>query len=324
MADSEWKRHFLSSGVPLEYEVAQALAAQGMAVSPDYSYLRSDGDQKKQFSVDISARMYSEARSSIKYALDILIECKYRSRDKYILFFLDPNKGDFERSHLGRTIFTVDQFNKEHLSPNSLFNFEADFPVVYKGVEVFDKGAYEKDLRHGSQQLRYAAPIQLKEAMHEALYGHEDDSFPTFLTRILVTNAPLRIIRSGIGISQIEAVKDVDEISDEVDAAILLSDSSPDFEKHWSETFEKSDQASQRDIASRLTYRLDHSGKKYPFRWDQPDNFVDSVFKMQYPANAIGKQHFVVTLKGLPALFKGIKGACDESHRKRRKSGKFT
>lgn len=55
-----WKRHLLSSGIPLEYEVAEHLGEQGMVTEADFSFTRPNGKETTEGSVDILCRSYEK------------------------------------------------------------------------------------------------------------------------------------------------------------------------------------------------------------------------------------------------------------------------
>jgi hypothetical protein len=52
-----WKQHLLLSGVPLEYQVASILAAAGVGIDADFSFLRRDGNQLKEWSADMGGSL---------------------------------------------------------------------------------------------------------------------------------------------------------------------------------------------------------------------------------------------------------------------------
>src|SRR5690349_17324613 len=87
----EWKKHLLRSGAPLEYEVARILDNEGMFIDADFSFLRRDGSVEKEFSVDIVAEWSGGERfETSPFDMVLAVECKYRSREKSLVFFLDP------------------------------------------------------------------------------------------------------------------------------------------------------------------------------------------------------------------------------------------
>jgi hypothetical protein len=95
----KWKNRLLSSGIPLEYDVAKEFVSKGFAIDADYSYARSDQGFEKDFSVDLRASAYPPVTNpnEVKANLNILAECKFRSIEKKWLFLPEINAPDFIR-----------------------------------------------------------------------------------------------------------------------------------------------------------------------------------------------------------------------------------
>lgn len=110
MGDENWKKHLLSSGSPLEFETAKALVDAGFYVGADYEYLRHDGNADREFSVDIQASFFKSSAKYFNYTIEALIECKYRSREKTILLFQDPNQEEFGGAIAGYTCLSLTSF----------------------------------------------------------------------------------------------------------------------------------------------------------------------------------------------------------------------
>lgn len=73
-AERGWKRHLLSSGIPLEYEVARTLSALDIATQADYAFTRPDGYQGREGSVDLAGSSFeSFGREEVAYKLNLLI-----------------------------------------------------------------------------------------------------------------------------------------------------------------------------------------------------------------------------------------------------------
>ena len=132
-----WKDHLLKSGVPLEYEVARALAAEDLAVDADFSYMRRDGASFKECSVDIEAVWYGPLPNKVDFEFHALIECKYRSPEKFILLLEEPGD-DFSSVTLGYTINKFDHFVPYKIPSDSFYPIERELPVAYKGIELYD------------------------------------------------------------------------------------------------------------------------------------------------------------------------------------------
>lgn len=140
-----WKRYLLSSGVPLEHDVAQTLVEAGFAVSPEFPYLRHGGNEEKEFSVDLEAKWFGPTDEDISYSLNLLVECKYRSPDKVVMLFEDPDT-EPTNGTLGHTIAAIDLFAPYNLKHSVIYNFESNIPFTYKALEIH-KGVYPLDVR---------------------------------------------------------------------------------------------------------------------------------------------------------------------------------
>ncbi|MDP3632507.1 hypothetical protein [Phenylobacterium sp.] len=178
MSQGGWKKHLLRSGVPLEYEVAQILAARRMSISADFSFMRRDGMAKKESSVDISADWYDDPNPNLQ--LSLLIECKYRAQNKTILFVPDPNE-TYSPVTLGGTINSFDYAVPYQIHLNSFVEIDKSLDYVYKAIEISDDGAYEEQIWHGIQQLRYGIPVLLRSNLEFNLFSHPQEAMSLVL-----------------------------------------------------------------------------------------------------------------------------------------------
>lgn len=305
-----WKEHLLKSGVPLEYEVARILADEGMGVEADFSFLRQDVSGKKEFSVDIASTFYGcEDDGDIKFEFRALIECKYRSREKTILLLPDPNV-DFPPMTLGGTVGIIDHFSEFDIRSVSFVSLEEKMKYVYKVLEVYDGGAFQEDLRHGFQQLRYAVPSYLAHMIDFDMRAHPNDVSPMFFTKILVTNAKLRLMNDGVSMSDISKSSSIEEISSELDRAIFYSDYGPDYEKHFQSAFEPGN-VERLSIAKSLRKRISSSGKVLNDRTD-PENFIRRMSRAErWECGKWSTQFFIVNIDGLRNLMSELKEHCN-------------
>jgi hypothetical protein len=133
----------------------------------------------------------------------------------------------------------------------------------------------------------------------------------TFLTKLLVTNAPLRILHRGIGIDAIRGAQRIEDISDTVEVAILFSDYGPDFEDHFRSVFK--DRATERmETAKSVTQDLVSSKDR------TPSHLIANLSAAnRFECYHIATQFFIVTLAAVPALIKSIKQTCKKAYRDR-------
>lgn len=314
-----WKKHLLQSGIPLEYQVARILADEGMSVDADFSFVRQDGANQKEFSVDIKAGWYGGSRSgSANFDLQLLVECKYRAPHKSILFLPDPNS-IYPSYTLGGTVSGFDLFVPYFLPYDAFVEVEHGVEIVYKAVETSSEGAVEKDIRHGIQQLRYAAPALLRQMFDYQLSSHPSEVIPIYLAKILVTNAPIRVLHSQCDIARIEAASSLDELSENINTVIMFSDYGPDFEDHFRRLFSNNIQR-RIEGASILRDHLSRQGKSMS-KFCDPVQFLERLSSgSRYECRSVSTQFFVTTLGGLTNLIGKIKTGCRSSYKKRTKT----
>lgn len=284
-----------------------------MAVEADFPFMRRDIAGLKELSVDIAAQFYGPSENDVGFELHTLVECKYRSPEKTLLLLEDPNE-EFSPVTLGGTVASFDAFAPFHLPLNGFVAMEQELPYVYKGVEIFDGGAIEEEVRHGIQQLRFAAPALLRRMVDFDLYnGHLEERNGIFFTSILVTNAPLRLLNRSVNIQLVKSAAALDDISTPIDVAILYSDYGPDFEDHVRTIFR--DDLDERMARARVVKKeLSSAGKKFGF-YSDPEKFVSELSHAgRSTCRHIGTQFFVANLHAVPKLLESIKTACLESY----------
>jgi hypothetical protein len=317
--DTGWKKYLLASGVPLEYEVARLLDAADMSVDADFSFIRKDGSSDKEMSVDIASRWYGLNRSDeIEFTLELLLECKYRSRSKTLLLLPDPNSR-FSPVTLGGTVNWFDHLVPFFLPRDAFESLDGSLDFVYKAIEVHDGGAVEQDIRHGINQLRYAAPMLLKRKLGFELSNHPEDVRAFFIAKILVTNAELRVLNEGVSISDVEVASSLSDISKNVVTAIIFSDYGPDYEAHVRRSFSDGD-TNFRSAAKELRHRIQGEGKVGGM-FSDPLDLWESLYEAdRYECRRLSTQFFVTTPAGLPELIERIKAGCRDAFRRRTKT----
>ena len=153
--------NLLSSGVPMEFEVAKILVKHGFSIETDYSYRRQDAATTSDFAVDLhaSASLPFENPNEITGILELLVECKHRHRNNKWLFFPDSNDGDFSPVTLGHTLRVVDDFSPVILSKQYSTVFDENSVFCLKGVEIdLNHGnVFAKEIAHGLSHLQYAS-----------------------------------------------------------------------------------------------------------------------------------------------------------------------
>ena len=237
MSDKKWKSNLLSSSLPLEYEVARTLVKKGFVVEADYTYGRdAESGQPKDFSVDMLARAPTPftGPGPINGSLELLIECKHRVRGTKWLFLPDVNQGGLV-SHidLGCALRIFDDFSPYIVNKNPSYDFTHKTPCCYKGVEVQQADrVYDAEIKHGIEQLRYALPRLISNAILNNITAHPEDNQPFLICPILLTTAELLVLDKKLTIDYVEAADDLTALGKPVPYLITYSDYGPDFKNH--------------------------------------------------------------------------------------------
>lgn len=233
-------KQLLSSGVPLEHAVGKYLAGRRFSVESDFSYRRLDEGTQKDFSVDIRAlgMLPTSNENSVLATLELLVECKYRNRDKRWLFFPDVNDADLSPIGLGYTLRAVQEFSYDSLDLNATVPFDEPFRWAMKGVELGADGHVNPtDISQGLAQLQYALPRLLRDHIVGNAFSLPADAQPLFFCPILVTTAPLFILRDDTALADIEAGAPLEDMADEVESLLVHRGFGPDFESHSARAF---------------------------------------------------------------------------------------
>lgn len=232
-----WKSKLVSTGLPLEYQVARLLTEREFWVGADYGYLRRDGGVEKEFTIDIHAMATIDSREDMFPAtFDLLVECKQRRSDVVWLFVPDPN-GFIGMSHEAVTLRAIDVFSPWKIKDTT---FAADPPMdcCYKGIEIDTvKGAYDSELRHGILQLQYAIPALLRRELERRADEERDWNTPIFFVPLLVTNARLMIGTDDMNVARVEGTDQIDELGRFVPYLEVVSACGPTMTQHLKWTF---------------------------------------------------------------------------------------
>lgn len=237
----KWKSRLLSSSLPLEYEVAKVLSDLNFSVSLDYPYYRKEGGQEKEFSTDINGFFCFPLDSEdVDATLTLIAECKYREESKKWVFIPDINRPDLSNFTLGYTIKSLSEFSRVKNRRELISSFEEKFDFALKGVEINlkDGDVFDKDIRHGISQLKFALPNLIKDTIMMNVFGHIDDAKPAYLISILVTNADLYILNDNFSIEKVREVEELEEMAKKVPYLIYYSETGPDFTDHHKKIFE--------------------------------------------------------------------------------------
>lgn len=322
MAKKEWKKGFLSSSFPLEFETAKILAKNRFAFDPDYCYERVEAGQVKDFSVDLKATLYfpTSDPNKITASLILLIECKYRTPNKTWVFLPDVSRPDFSLGTLGYTIRTIDEFSFCQVPGEPIYDLEENVSWCYKGTEIdlSNNTAYDSEIRHGITQLQYALPRLLTEEILFEVLSHHEDVAPFFLLPTLITTAELRVLRKDATLEKVEQIDILEDITEKVPYLIVVSSFGPDFVTHAKRQFEQLTNIGDYENVEEIEKRLRISGLKF-YELSLPSSIGKALAEGEhYSLNRLCSQFMVCTFEALPEMLGRVKQVIRACLRKRK------
>lgn len=310
-----WKDGLLSSGLPLEYEVSNILFNAGFHVDGEQPYTRHSSATVEEFSVDLHANHYVEDaddKGKFKAQLKVLSECKYRVPGKNWVFMPDLNDGDFSPSWPGVIRF-FPNFATHSFDQLVLKEFAYKYPSVFKGVELNINGSecFDKDIRHALNQLRYVLPETILNFLYTASRIHPDDCKPFFILPLLVTNAPLWVLKESVDLEAFRKAEQLEDIANSVGAVDVHSPHAEDFRSHCKGVF--------RDVDSLVQTGLHQNFRKieqYNFDNGNQTSPIHDLKGLKYgvgPEPSCFTQFLVVNLASLPVVLRKAKTAVKKS-----------
>lgn len=307
----KWKSRLLSSSIPLEYEIGKTLSDLDFSVSFDYTYYRQEGETKKEFSTDIKGYFLFPIgeENNLDASLTSLIECKYREEGKKWLFLRDVNKPITSIINNGHTIKSLSEFSIRYNKNDLISNFESKFESALKGVEVsLTSGeVYDKDIRHGISQLKYALPYLVRNDIEKNVFGHLVDVLPSYLISILVTNADLYVLKENFSIDNLKKVEELEELANKVPYLICHSDIGPDFTDHHKEIFKHFSSNCKNSENLKIFEEFQKTKISKYGLYDSPLRTCSDLEQSNYyTLERLYSQHFVCSFEHFPELMKQI------------------
>lgn len=274
----KWKPKLLSSSLPLEFEVGKILVDNGFSVHSDYSYHRVSDGKEAEFSVDVRGiRLISAPRGAQRgCTFDLLVECKYRTRQMMWLFIreLNPHYSSVGEYDILRGI---DAFSPWFLTEQAWWTTQSSLPTCYKGVEIdLSSGHVEPaELRHGIMQLQCAIPSLIRSRLDApATSLGVTDNTPFFFSTILLTNAPLIVASRRFAPETIESAKTIAELGEQVNCLILRTPPSQDVFRHAQRQF-----AGFAQVATRKGIKAaeEHRKTQGVHAWELPSSMAERL-----------------------------------------------
>lgn len=225
----KWKNNLLASGFPLEYEAAKIADDLGFEIIMDYTYSRfNEQGMCIDFSIDLFLTKIIQ-KNERQLLLCIPLECKHRFSDAIWLFLPDfvPEE-EFFTDHM-----MIGEFSKSQVlryGDTLLYSRYAE--RTSKGIEIKGDSVYDKEMKHGLQQLKYALPKISVDALwgQRTEYCINDRLFLIF--PILLTTATLRLARETFTTQGLQSFDDIGEFSTEVEHLLYVPSHSLDYNKH--------------------------------------------------------------------------------------------
>jgi hypothetical protein len=225
MSKKVWKDHFLSSGLPLEYSVAQIFEDLGNSEAEEFSYERKNEDGIPQiFSVDIQSR-HVDPKNDLW--LETLVECKYRHGDSKWVFTPSASR-DYEAewgTDLSALFVALDQCCADRtLDRDNLGKFGQSYPMCQKGIELLPENTNPKSIEQAVRQLPYAVTAKTIDAIQHQLVMLEtvgDAAHIFVIVPIIVTTAELWRLRPGMTVEIIRNATEIDEVADRQEVLVL-------------------------------------------------------------------------------------------------------
>jgi hypothetical protein len=210
-----WKDILLSSGMPLEHDVRQKLAALGAFQPREFIYERtSEGGLEKFFSVDVSA---TNILGDIW--VDLLIECKYRHDGTRWIF---PPEQYFMGSPDFTDVFvTLDRFADTGLDSKRIKKFASSYDLCGRGVELTANESNLKSISQAVSQVQYALAKVAANYWEHQIFGMLGGSPLVVIVPTIVTTAELWRMRANVSLEDIRGADELEEVADQVELLIL-------------------------------------------------------------------------------------------------------
>ena len=295
----KWKDALLKSSLPLEYLVADKMRAKRCGIMGEYSYLRKNEQGLDiECSADIWAvRHYFKNRSDLWGTLNYLVECKYCHPSVKWIFM---RHGDDDNEHL---IEMSPMQVMHHLCTRMiwdrtpLWNLRKRFPLCPKGVELHNTEATSQNIDRGRAQLVYGLPRLIIHCAETEMMTWDDvDLEVEMFCPILVTTAPLFILKPGLSLEAFRNADDITAVADSAPALVLTTSYSHVFSDYVVDLIDSTHKKNP-EIKKRLKELRDLSGQTAAFP-DEPSNYSFDFFirECAYRVLVVNLEHLEETV----------------------------
>lgn len=306
-----WKEHFLSSGIPLEYSVAEVFHGLTRRQPKEFSYERQDEQGvTRVFSVDVHSTNLNIDRRSLR--VETLVECNHRHDGTKWVF--TPDDYDFFGASFSELFVTLDECCADRrLNMSFLDDVSGSYPLCTKGIELLRDNSNPKAIQEAVQQLRYGVTARAIDAINHqiTLVNHPigiGDPTPIFIILpIIVTTAELWRLKPGTTVDDVRKADEITDVATSHDTVVLLQKPDNLDRKHTTLIFETNldgDYRKQLDNFLRMK-NLDPLGFVDTFASRIPSLFIviryDSLRSVMTDLFNIFKQDEIISLRTLPS-----------------------
>jgi hypothetical protein len=272
MADKKnWKDHFLSSGVPLEYSILGILKKLGFSAPREYRYERiSESGLLTEFSIDVHS---SYILRKPNLWLEVFIECKYRHDGTRWAF--TPTEHDIWAPRYEDMFVLLDQYDtSRRLARDKVQLYGKNFSLCAKGIELLPEDKNPKAIEQAVQQLRYSIAKKAVDSIVHQVDEMLGSPTPIFmLIPIIITTAELWRMKPNMSVEDIRKAENLEEVAEMKNAILMHND--PDnmlishtrnyFKNHLShEQKKKFEAVFMRNTKNSYDYFVDMFASRYP------------------------------------------------------------
>lgn len=312
-----WKQALLDSNMPLEYEAAQTLVAEGFAVGAGFKHARHEQPPVAETAVAMHAvgEPPFSRENGAHGRLDLLVECRHCFPGARFLFLPDPNPAPSKPVPAGHAIRAVDQFSPYVIENNAGKDFERSAAFCYRGLAInpetgqADPEALEADI----DGLQYALPRLFSENVINVFSGPPEQNLPFFFCPILVTTARIWVAKpERMSVEAVQKAERISQFADERPYLILYSDYGPDFRSQCRYQCRALEiLLHESDEAMSIEQR---KARYYQSRWNLPFTLIDGLLTGErYHLNRFFTQFLVCNQSAFGQLIAALKATVLQS-----------
>lgn len=226
MTETNWKYQLLKSSLPIEHIVSSMLSELNFYSWGEFAYNRIDEQgNEKEFTVDLNCFYELAPEDNHAGLLNLLIECKYSSEEIKWIFLPQPIKSEVAGSCIGFHDGLTGKFLSDK---RQIYNFDSSFSDCIRGIALKNGSFDPTPISKATNQLRYTLPNLLANNLEDLLSAsHSEDLNILFYAGIVVTNAPLYVLKRGLNIEDFKSANDLAQVADLVNAVKIIRDSTP-------------------------------------------------------------------------------------------------